>query len=252
MTAPGEREHGAEMRWDRFWAGHLFLHTHIAKTGGTTLTAALIDLAGGPCLDLRGRKLHVRDLDAGERDRLRVISGHVFHGLERHFERQVLYVAAVRDPVRREVSRYRFLQTQPDHPAHKAVAGRTFAEAWKALLAFRGEDQMRNGQCQQLTGRVLPHRLRRWEVQQRLRKDYFLVIPVDRLGEAIEALYRAFGRPVPEARRENVSIAPPVDVPPDLAGEIRSMNDLDDWMVGVAGRVFEERLVHAIAYLRTV
>ena len=235
--------------WARFWDRHTIVHTHIPKTAGSTLTRALFDLAGEAVLDMRDVGRSLREVKDELRAGLRVLAGHVFHAAHRHLPKVPLYIASVRDPVEREVSRYRFLQTQPDHPAHAAVAGKPFGAAWQALREFRGAEKTRNRQCQRLTGFLDPDKLRKPLVRQRLTERYLLVIPSDRMSETIAALYAAFGRAAPDDRRENVSTAPLVAVDPDLADQIRETNAMDDWMVREAARVFPQRLAAAIDYL---
>lgn len=233
----------------RFLDAHIIVHTHIEKTAGSTLSRALHGLAGDRFRDTRDGGPRPAALPAEEKTRLHVLAGHIFYGVHQGFDQKPLYMAAVRDPVAREVSHYRYLLGHPEHPAHKTVAGKGFSEGYAAFTEFRGAAKMQNRQCQHLTGKVDPLRLTRNEVRRRLERDYFLVIPSDRMTETLGALLSALGLDAPVETRVNVSSAAPVDVPDALADQIRQTNALDDWMVREAERLFAQKLDAAQAYI---
>ena len=106
-----------------------------------------------------------------------------------------LYIASVREPMSRAISGYRYMLEATDQPEHKIVAGKTF----RGSLARAGPAEQlaakRDLQSLMLLGnRDLPSI--DWEVlRRRVDEDYLLVLPQDRLSEAVRKLRNAFGVP---------------------------------------------------------
>lgn len=179
-----------------FLARHILIHTHIPKTAGSTLATGLSSIVGGVhAMDLRlARRVDLEEMTTDDLADLKLISGHFPYGMHTRFNRAPLYFAAVRDPVERAVSAYRFLLTHPTHNDHPVVLGRDFPSAWQALQDKRG-DRGKNEQARLIMGGKPGDAIDPETLWKQAEHAYFLIIPQPRMTEAIHALRAAFGIP---------------------------------------------------------
>lgn len=229
-----------------FMESHLLIQTHIEKTGGSSLSAALSGIVGGVnAMDLRlHRRVPLDEFTADDKAALRFLSGHFPFGIHAGFPQTPLYLAAVRDPVERAVSGYRFLQQATGHRAHKRVLGRTFEQSWDDTQARLGPSA-NDIQCHTLCGTSRGGRVDRALLTRQLETGYLLVIPLPEMTRTLHALRAAFGLPWTRIAPSNVSRADPVELTPELADRIRAANPHDTEMVRHVTENFDERLDRA-------
>ena len=242
---PGE----VDERLGRFFARHLLLHTHIEKTGGSTLTYALecilgprrvadLRLPGVERPSFRGR---------GRWSEIWLLAGHFHYGdFDLWLGRRKLPLAIVRDPLERFFSYYRFVVASPAHPGHRRFAGTSFEQAVRATLAEAhpaGIDNM----ARKIAGR----RSLGWRtLRRRVERDYLLVVPQTALDETVDLFWRVLGgRPAPAPIRRNVGRPAAMELSPAARRAFEAANDLDrrlyEHVAANAGRLLvraEERL----------
>ena len=233
-----------------FLAKHILIHTHVPKTAGSTLAHALAAMVGGTqAMDLRLRRaLRPRDMTDEDKRELRMISGHFVYGMHERFPQRPLYLAAVRDPVERAVSYYRFVKGAKDHPNHAEFQDLSFEESWGRMTG-RAALTRSNEQSAILSGLQpgdTPDEDLLW---QRAKEDYFLIIPQGQVDEAIRRLRAAYGLPWTKVPQMNRSHGDAPEPGADIRIRIEAENALDLTLVDWAGRNFEERLDRAVAYI---
>lgn len=216
---------------------------HIPKTGGATLHPVIArQYRGQPTLTLStlDRPLEVlADLPAEERAALRVVKGHLHHGVHRYLIGRVRYITMLRHPVRRVVSLYRYIRSEPRHPLHRTVVGADLdLEAFVAADLDRA--QVRDGQTRQIAGvqdrdptvddlaRALEHL-----------EACAAVGLQERFDESLVLFRRRLGWRLPLYVRRNVTAAPPVDPAPAVVELIAARNRLDLALYDAAVRRFE-------------
>lgn len=209
-----------------FLREHILIHTHIPKTGGSSFSAGLAGIVGGvDFYDLRLKKTTpLSELGDAGLDTVRGISSHTGYGFHVLFDRVPLYFAVVRDPVERAVSTYRFLQNRPNQPEARFAIGYSFEESWRLMSA---KARRNNLQSRLLVSPLDDQPVEEDRVRERLEKDYFLVIPTEKITQTIKRLREAFGvfrTPHPPV---NVSRHAEVRPDPGLAEEIREANAID-------------------------
>lgn len=228
-----------------FLARHILLHTHVPKTAGSSLSAGLQAIVGGVnSMDLRlMRKVPLEEMSDDDVSGLHLISGHFSYGIHERFDRIPLYFAALRDPVERAVSNYRFLSEHRDHDDHRLVAGRSFEEAHDAWTRHHGV-RTRNAQSRVLLGgEVGP--IDRETLWQQADDVYLLVIPQPEMNRTLNALRAAFGVPWNRPVRMNVSKSAPVEVTPAMRERLLAENEMDQRLYDRVSEDYDARLARA-------
>ena len=233
-----------------FLAEHILIHTHVPKTAGSTLAHALSAIVGGTqAMDLRlKRALRPRQMTDEDKRELRMISGHFVYGMHERFPQKPLYLAAVRDPIERAVSYFRFVIGTPTHPNHDEFTSLGFEGAWEHMTG-RAALTRSNEQSAILSGIQPGEATQDALLWQRVENDYFLVIPQGRMDDAIRRLRAAFGLPWTRIARMNASHAGTPEISPDMRARIEAENTLDMALVEWAERNFDARLDRAVAYI---
>lgn len=233
-----------------FLSDHVLLHTHIPKTGGSTLAQGLSSIVGAVhAMDLRlNRHVPVREMTQDDLDELHLLSGHFAFGDHPDFGRTPLYIAAVREPVARAVSDYRFLSSRSDHGSHHLVAGKDFETAWAAQAVALGA-AFHNLQSHYLAGAQRGRGVDPAGLWQRIEEDYFLVIPQTELTRTIQALRSAFGVPWARIADHNRSRGHEPEVTPDMRRRILDANPLDARLFDRVTADFDRRLDRACDYI---
>ena len=234
----------------KFLREHILIHTHIPKTGGSTIAAGLSAIVGGThALDVRlKRSVPFGDMDQADLDDIHLISGHFDFGLHEEFNRQPLYIAGVREPVARAVSGYRYLTDREGQVDHKHVAGRNFDEAWHALDAHYGVKR-HNGQAKMLMGGDPAEAVEPDDLWRQIDGTYFLLIPQPRINHALQHLRAAFGVAWTRIVPHNISRAPKVEVSDAMRRKILDVNLLDAELFDRAERDFDASLKRACDYI---
>ena len=233
-----------------FMAEHILIHTHVPKTAGSTLAHALAAIVGGTqAMDLRLRRaVRPRNMTAEEKRELRMISGHFVYGMHERFPQRPLYLAAVRDPIERAVSYFRFVRGAKDHPNHAEFQGLSFEESWDRMTG-RAALTRSNEQSAIVSGLQPGETPDEGLLWQRVEQDYFLIIPQERMDETIRRLRGAYGLPwtkVPQMNRSHTDTPEPAA---DILGRIEAENRLDLELVEWAEQNFEASLDQAVAYI---
>lgn len=233
-----------------FLREHLFIQTHVPKTGGTALFHNLAAMFGAMhSLDVRlSRSPAFNDLKVADMDEIHLISGHFDFGVHVNFDRVPLYLAAVRDPVDRAVSNYRYMQTAKSQQEHKTCRDLPFEEAWHEMDR-RFDSQRRDRQSHMLWGNS-DITIADWDkLVARIEDDYLLVMPQDRLTKAVARLREAFGLYKAPVQDMNVSRAPAFSPSDEIARTIREANPMDARLYEYVVSTFAERLDRACTFI---
>jgi len=250
MLEQGLSERADHSARRHFLAEHIFIHTHLPKTGGSALADGLMSIFGGVhCLDVRMRRSHHwRALSTAEKKDIHLVSGHFTFGVHRRAERIPLYLAAVREPVSRAISGYRYMLATPEASEHEHIKGMDFETAWD-IMDERDDWQRRNLQARMLMG-DREHEDFTWgDLASRIDTDYFLVIPQPEIGTVLRKLRAAFGVPGVKAQKINVSPGDSVTASAEMRQRIIDANPLDAKLYDHISTSFDARLDKAIHYI---
>ena len=234
----------------RFLADHIFIHTHVPKTAGSTLSHALSAIVGGAhAMDLRlKRRIWVRDMSTEDKRDLRLIAGHFKYGMHQRFPQKPLYIAALRDPVERAVSYYRFVLGAPKNPHHTLFKELGFEASWDQMEG-RAAETRSDEQSRILCGIEADEPLDAGLLQQRADTDYFLLIPSHRVDHALKRLRGAFGMPGTKFPVMNPSQTEEIEVTRSAREKILAANSHDAALVARVENEFDVRLDRAVAYI---
>ena len=133
------------------------IHLHIPKSAGSSFSRLLVgDTKPNERITLSGDALQqMRDMPPERLKQLKLIFGHLVHGLAKQLPHRCHYVSVLRQPGPRILSFYRYVGRTDHHPLYKTVTSAKmtfgdFLEFTTANQRFRME--VDNGQIRRLGG----------------------------------------------------------------------------------------------------
>jgi len=128
---------------------------HTPKTAGTTIRETLQAILGRDSVYWVGHDrpaAHWDNADGNEFAKFSVVGGHVSALAFEKICRPKVFMAVVREPVRRAISLFEYIVRGPDkdHPLRGELTGLTILEAVEQSVKFRGE--ITNWQCALIGG----------------------------------------------------------------------------------------------------
>lgn len=113
---------------------HKVLFLHIPKTAGTTFYDCLKQTYGKRRIaEFHGvPKNSIEDFYVDiynpQKSEIACIKGHMYFGLHHYLDEASQYITFMRDPVKRIISLYRYLQQSPNHKQHEVAANKSLSE----------------------------------------------------------------------------------------------------------------------------
>jgi hypothetical protein len=202
------------------------LHLHIPRTGGISVSRALIAALGDREVVRATRPADLRAvLDKGTD--VGLVTGHYQWGMHELLS-DFVYFTALRDPVERVRSLYDYIRVQRVHPHHELFAARPLGELLDGGPLL--DPYFSNGQVRQLAGlRSAADEMgaallnRAWE---NLCRDDVIVTFTDRIEEGLIALGQRIGRSIPPYKKAMNRIAR-TPIADRTSDRIRELNRLD-------------------------
>lgn len=163
------------------------LFLHIPKTAGTTFYDCLkqaygknkiVEFHGAPERSIEGFRTEIYDSRKSE---IACIKDHMYFGLHYYLDEPSQYITFLRDPVKRIISLYRYLQQSLNHKQHQLAANKTLDE-------FAVSCQLhKNGQTRFLAGSNLvdPEDVLLARAQENLRNNFTVVGLTERFDESL-------------------------------------------------------------------
>ena len=232
----------------RFLAEHIFVHTHVPKAAGSSLSHALAGIVGGAnAMDLRlKRGIRPGQMSDDDKRELSLISGHFVYGMHEKFPQTPLYIASLREPVERAVSYYRFVLGAPNHPNHQEFQELGFEKSWVQMTG-RAASTRSNEQSAIICGVRPGNQPDEALLWQRAKEDYFLIVPQVQIDDAIKRLRAAFGLPWTRVPKMNASTAPGLEVSKDAQEKILEANQLDAQLEAWARDSYTQNINRAVS-----
>jgi hypothetical protein len=230
-----------ELDMQRYFSRYLLVHTHIAKTGGSTFVTQLRSIVGEEHVyDMRGGHPAPVKLPREQLANIWVLSGHFwFDTQERPIARRKRYLVNVRDPIDRFVSLYNYVAAAKSHPGHNKYGVLDIDSAFR-YLKENSPNAISNTVCQMFGERAFNAHPRRpgrainkeipvpfEQARDIMEKNYALVIPTKRLDDAIQGLGKAFGLSIPAVAHENIGTKKVTAISEETRQELRAMNTED-------------------------
>lgn len=188
----------------------LFFFLHVPKTGGASLRLALgqmfyphfVYLTQNEELKKLPRNLKTWS-DPRYYRNYALLGGHIARNHPvvdpKNLARPIVYMSIMRDPVRRVVSFYDFTRRRPAHPMREHTMNKTLLEAVTQPSPFRER-------CTQDQLRFVFGTKDEDEAERMLQRDNYILAPIEKLEEFLDAVSAASGRPrPPRVPRVNVA-----------------------------------------------
>jgi hypothetical protein len=222
------------------------LFLHIPKTAGTTLNR-IIEWQYSPfeifTIDphrIRATPERLRAWPEDRRRALRIVRGHFYFGLHDALPQGGTYFTILRDPVKRILSSYYFIQRRPLHPLHRKVkGGRIGIPDFLRLTQHR-----QNLQCRLIAGiksgegddvKIL-------EIAKNHLSNHFRVVGIsERFEESLVLMAQTFGWEIPYYENRKVTKNRPPPDPSDIE-LIKASNQFDLELYEFGKSLFETSL----------
>ncbi len=125
---------------------------HIPKAGGSTLRKLLHQqyTRNETCKiesDINGNIRRFNALDSGQRQQIKRLTGHMAYGLHTQLA-GAKYLTFLRDPIKRVVSEFQFISTNPYHVLYSSVSQMSLTDYLQCGLS----SQISNGQTRLIAG----------------------------------------------------------------------------------------------------
>jgi Sulfotransferase family len=224
----------------------VLIFLHIPKTGGSTIYKILEqEYSRAKTLRLEDPEIaRFKTLPAAERERYRLIQGHLYFGLHRFIPRASTYVTFLRRPVERVLSFYYYARSTPDHYLYSQLVSERLD--LKTMLARELTSELCNGQTRQLAGDEWedPERVITRAALERAQANltHFRVVGLlEEFDASLLLLRRAFGWRFPFYVKENVTKEKETFLDAETRGLIEEANRLDLELYEYARNLFDER-----------
>jgi hypothetical protein len=243
---------------------------HIPKAAGTTLynimgrqypPSATHDIYGVDLDDLKAAYDRFRALPQEEKNRIRLLRGHVAFGIHEDFSRPSTYVTMLRHPVERIISHYYYVLRMPKHYLYHEIKSKKMGLAEYVTSGVTSE--LANGQTRLLSGimktadvdfsdpRVSSDVV---EAARRNMREHFVAVGLaERFDESLILLKRLLGWGNIYYARENITKGRPAEreIPKETIRLIEKYNEADMELYESAQKMFDERLREEVPALKS-
>lgn len=234
---------------------------HIPKAAGTTLyniierqfpPETIHDIYGNGLAGLRADYENFKSLPDEEREKIRLLRGHIAYGIHRHFRRPTTYITMLRHPVERIISHYYYVLRMPEHYLYQEVTSNKMSLADYVTSGITSE--LLNGQTRLLSGFQETGEVEVTEpsvatdvldaARKNIREHFIGVGLAERFDESIILLKRLLGWSNVYYSRDNVTKGRPVkrEIPAETIRLVENYNDADMELYEFANQVLEEKL----------
>jgi hypothetical protein len=240
-----------------YFARHVFVHTHIPKTGGSSFVMGLRKILGPEHVcDLRAQSPSPHEMSGEEVDRIWALSGHFwFDTQERPIRRRKHHFLSIRDPVDRFISLYNFVREAKGHPGHDKYGILDIEDAFDYLKQHM-PNAISNTICSmfgprssKLLRRGEPGLVRRFDLKvtfeealPKIERHYALVIPTKRVDDALRGIADAFGVGPLHVERHNVGARKVTELSDRVRSELLALNREDSRLLEHFEPLFDQRL----------
>jgi hypothetical protein len=246
-----------------YFSRYVLVHTHVAKTGGSSFVSGLRDIFGEDHVyDTRGGFPNPFKMPPERVRQIWCLSGHFwFDTQERPIVRQKRYIMNIRDPVDRFISLYNYVAAAKAHPGHNKYGILDIEDAFRYLkenspnamansISLMFGDRVRSLRPR-MPGRVVrPQRPVSFEeARAAMEKHFALVVPMNRLNEALSGLGKVFGVDLPAPVHHNIGTKKVTALSEETQQELREMNAVDLQLIAHFESMFDEHLKNLSARL---
>ena len=182
---------------------------HLPKCGGTTFHSVLDRMyLPEEIFDIKvidNIKLNTEDfisLSANEKDKIKLLKGHLEFGLYEHFSATSEYITFLRDPIERIISYYYYVRRQPNHRLYKFNLFHDEMSLYEFVTEINQGD-INNGQIRCISGIQDKEEVMLEKAIENIEKHFSFVGTIEKFDESLIILQKMYDWSTPYYKIQN-------------------------------------------------
>lgn len=239
-------------------ASVIFLH--IPKTAGCTLNTILErQYKKSTIFTIDSDKKYIDDfkqLTKSQKEKIRLLKGHMYFGLHEFFPQQSIYITVMRDPVERVISHYYYVLSKPCNQLYQQVTSQNislkdFVSSGMCLHTDNGQTRLLStlgastsyGQC---STEMLE------SAKKNIQEHFAVVGLAEKFDETLILLQTKFQWKIPIYSKQNTTKNRPSkeDIPRDALKIIENYNEVDTELYKYVKEIFNEQINQQMPFFK--
>ena len=235
---------------------YLPIYLHIPKTGGTTFRDIIYrqypsnNILTIPTLNESTGI--IKSLSLNREKRLDIIQGHLKHGIHESLEKEVKYFTIFREPIKRVLSTYYYIISQPNNPQNLSTHNKTmsiyeYINSGINPFLINGQTQLIAGKKFSINDSIIKSNELLNMAKDNINKNFIFTGTTEKFDESILLLKRILNWKYPYYSRANRTKNKPNynKIESEIKNYIIEHNQLDIDLYNYVNRLIDKKIIEA-------
>ena len=235
---------------------YLLIYLHIPKTGGTTLRDIIYRQYPSKNIltipTLNESKSIINNLSRNREKQLDIIQGHLQHGIHESLEKNIKYFTIIREPIKRVLSTYYYIISQPNNPQNLSNNKNTmsiyeYINSGINPFLINGQTQLIAGKKCSINDPLIKSNELLTMAKDNINKNFIFTGTTEQFDESILLLKRILNWKSPYYSRANRTKNKPdySKIEAEIRGFIEDHNQLDIDLYNYVNKSIDNRIKEA-------